>query len=135
MLLGRGFAALPNNRLGAPTLGFIIVNIVIDLLEGISILWLYAAIRPLYRQGAKTGNAPRTCHCDSGRRQILQGMISRCLCHNSSRNGSQGFRDLMDRVPLPAIQSRFAIIIYPNAVLPLSLAFGDEPAMRDSLNR
>ncbi len=52
-LLGRDFAALPNNRLGAPTPGFVLFNVVIDLLEGISILWLYAAIRPLYGPGAK----------------------------------------------------------------------------------
>jgi hypothetical protein len=53
-LLGRDFTALPNNRLGAPTAGFIIVNVVLDLVEGISILWLYAAIRPRYAPGAKT---------------------------------------------------------------------------------
>jgi hypothetical protein len=53
-LLGRDFAALPNNHLGAPTPGFILVNVAVDLLEGISILWLYAAIRPLYGRGAKT---------------------------------------------------------------------------------
>jgi hypothetical protein len=53
-LLGRDFAALPNNRLGAPTASFVIVNVVLDLVEGISILWLYAAIRPLYAPGAKT---------------------------------------------------------------------------------
>ena len=53
-LLGRDFAALPNNHLGAPTLGFVIINLVLDLLEGVSILWLYAAIRPLYGPGAKT---------------------------------------------------------------------------------
>jgi hypothetical protein len=53
-LLGRDFASLPGNRLGTPTLGFITLNVVLDLLEGISILWLYAAIRPLYGQGAKT---------------------------------------------------------------------------------
>jgi len=52
-VLGRDFAALPNNHLGAPTPGFVLVNVVIDLLEGISILWLYAAIRPLYGPGAK----------------------------------------------------------------------------------
>jgi hypothetical protein len=44
-LLGRDFAALPNNHLGAPTPDFLVVNVVLDLLEGISILWLYAAIR------------------------------------------------------------------------------------------
>jgi hypothetical protein len=53
-LLGREFAALPNNHLGAPTPTFLVVNVVLDLLEGISILWLYAAIRPLYGPGAKT---------------------------------------------------------------------------------
>lgn len=53
-LLGRSFAALPNNRLGAPTLGFALLNIAIDLLEGISILWLYASIRSTYRPGART---------------------------------------------------------------------------------
>ena len=53
-VLGREFAALPNNRLGAPTPGFLAFNIVVDMLEGISILWLYAAIRPAYGPGAKT---------------------------------------------------------------------------------
>jgi hypothetical protein len=53
-LLGRDFAALPNNNLGRPTTGFLVFNVVLDLLEGISIVWLYAAIRPLYRPGAKT---------------------------------------------------------------------------------
>jgi len=53
-LLGRDFAALPNNHLGRPTLGFIVLNVVVDLLAGISILWLYAAIRPRYGPGART---------------------------------------------------------------------------------
>jgi hypothetical protein len=53
-LLGRDFAALPNNRLGAPTVGFVLLNVVIDLLEGISILWLYASIRATYGPGART---------------------------------------------------------------------------------
>lgn len=53
-LLGRDFAALPNNHLGTPTPGFILINVAIDLLEGISILWLYAAIRPSYGPGART---------------------------------------------------------------------------------
>jgi len=52
--LGREFAALPGNRLGAPTAGFVTLNAVIDLLEGISILWLYAAIRPRYGAGPRT---------------------------------------------------------------------------------
>ena len=53
-VLARDFIALPNNRLGAPTPGFVALNIVFDLLTGISILWLYAAIRPRYGPGAKT---------------------------------------------------------------------------------
>jgi hypothetical protein len=53
-LLGRDFAALPNNHLGMPTAGFVMFNVLLDLLEGISILWLYAAIRSLYSPGAKT---------------------------------------------------------------------------------
>jgi hypothetical protein len=53
-LLGREFAALPNNRLGTPTPSFLLFNVALDLLEGISILWLYAAIRPRYSPGVKT---------------------------------------------------------------------------------
>src|SRR5215831_10433154 len=53
-LLGRDFAALPNNHLAAPAPGFILFNVVIDLLEGISILWLYAAIRTRYGPRART---------------------------------------------------------------------------------
>ena len=53
-LLGRDFAALPHNQLGRPTPGFILLNAILDLLEGISIVWLYAAIRPRYGAGPKT---------------------------------------------------------------------------------
>ena len=53
-LFGRSFAALPNNHLGRPTPAFIAVNVILDLLEGVSILWLYAAIRPRYGPGART---------------------------------------------------------------------------------
>jgi hypothetical protein len=53
-LLGRDFAALPNNRLGAPTLGFALLNIAVDLVAGVSILWLYASIRATYGPGART---------------------------------------------------------------------------------
>lgn len=53
-LLGRDFAALPNNRLANPTLGFILFNAVIDLMEGISIVWLYAVLRPVYGIGVRT---------------------------------------------------------------------------------
>jgi len=37
-----------------PTAGFVLFNIVLDLLEGFSILWLYAAVRSLYGPGVKT---------------------------------------------------------------------------------
>ncbi len=53
-LLGRDFAALPNNHLGKPTPGFILLNVVLDLMEGISIVWLYALLRPLYGLGVRT---------------------------------------------------------------------------------
>ena len=53
-LLGRDFAALPNNHLAKPTLGFILFNLVLDLLEGISIVWLYAVLRPVYGLGVRT---------------------------------------------------------------------------------
>lgn len=53
-LFGKNFAALPNNHLGRPTPAFIIVNVILDLLEGVSILWLYAAIRPRYSPGVRT---------------------------------------------------------------------------------
>jgi hypothetical protein len=53
-LFGRDFAALPGNRLAHPTVGFVLFNIAVDLLEGISIMWLYAAIRPRYGTGART---------------------------------------------------------------------------------
>ena len=53
-LLGRELAAVPNNHLGAPTPGFALFNVMLDLLEGISVLWLYAAIRTRYGPGVKT---------------------------------------------------------------------------------
>lgn len=53
-LLGRDFAAVPNNRLANPTPGFIMVNVAIDFLEGISIVWVYAVLRPVYGVGVRT---------------------------------------------------------------------------------
>jgi len=53
-VVGREFAALPNNHLGHPTPGFILFNIGIDLIEGIFIVWLYAVLRPVYGIGVKT---------------------------------------------------------------------------------
>ena len=45
---------MPNNHLAKPTLGFLLFNVVLDLLEGISIVWLYAALRPVYGLGVRT---------------------------------------------------------------------------------
>jgi hypothetical protein len=52
--LGHDFAVVPGNRLATPTPGFIAFLLFINLLEGISIIWLYAAIRPRYGPGVKT---------------------------------------------------------------------------------
>ena len=51
---GHDFAALPHNRLAAPSGGFITLNVVLDLLEGLSIVWLHAAIRPRFGGGPRT---------------------------------------------------------------------------------
>jgi len=53
-LLGGDFAALPNNHLGKPTPGFISFSVALDLMEGISIVWLYALLCPLYGLGLRT---------------------------------------------------------------------------------
>ena len=53
-LLGRDFAALPNNRLAKPTLGFILFNVLLDLMEGVSIVWLYAVLSRVYGRGVRT---------------------------------------------------------------------------------
>lgn len=52
-VLGRDFAALPNNRVAKPTPGSILFNVVLDLMEGISIVWLYAVLRPVYGLGVR----------------------------------------------------------------------------------
>ena len=53
-LLGRDFAALPNNHLSNPKPGFVLFNVMVDLMEGIPIVWLYAVLRPLYGPGVRT---------------------------------------------------------------------------------
>lgn len=53
-LLGRDFAALPNNHLAKPTRSFLLFNVALDLMEGISIVWLYARLRPVYGLGVRT---------------------------------------------------------------------------------
>jgi hypothetical protein len=49
-----GAISLPHKRLGASTSGFLTLNGVLDLLDGFSILWPCAAIRPAYRPGPRT---------------------------------------------------------------------------------
>lgn len=44
-LLGRDFAGLPNNHLAKPTPCFVLFNVGLDLMEGLSFVWLYAVIR------------------------------------------------------------------------------------------
>jgi hypothetical protein len=54
-LVGKDFAAaVPNGRLAAPQVGFVLFLFVICLVEGIWAMWLYAAIRPRYGPGPKT---------------------------------------------------------------------------------
>jgi hypothetical protein len=53
-LLGRDFSALRNNHLAKPTLSFVLFNIALDLMEGISMVWLYALLRPVYGIGVRT---------------------------------------------------------------------------------
>ncbi len=65
-LLGRDFAALPNNHLGKPTPAFILLNVILDLMEGISIVWLYAVLRPLHGPGREDRSDRGVCvvvHC------------------------------------------------------------------------
>jgi hypothetical protein len=54
-LTGRAFsAALPDNRLAAPSAPLVVFLLAVNLVEGIWAMWLYAAIRPRF------GAAPRT---------------------------------------------------------------------------
>lgn len=53
-VLARDFIALPHNRLASPTPAFVVLNIAANLLTGVSMLWLYAAIRPRYGPGVRT---------------------------------------------------------------------------------
>jgi hypothetical protein len=47
-------AAVPGNRLFAPTGGMVAFLFVVNLVEGTWAMWLYAAIRPRYGAGPKT---------------------------------------------------------------------------------
>ncbi len=58
-LLGRDFATLPNNRLGSPTPNFVALNVGIDLLEGISILWLLCSPPATLRRRRDDGSDRR----------------------------------------------------------------------------
>jgi hypothetical protein len=85
-LLGREFAALPNNRLGAPTAGFVVFNAVLDLLEGISMVWLYAVLRPLYGPGPKPLSSQPWRGGSSSAWETPRGVPSECFprtpsCH------------------------------------------------------
>ena len=47
-------AAVPGNRLAAPSGGLIVFLFVVNLVEGVWAMWLYAAIRPRFGAGPKT---------------------------------------------------------------------------------
>jgi hypothetical protein len=55
VLAGQDFsAAVPGNRLAAPSSGLVILLFAVNLVEGVWAMWLYAAIRPRYGAGPKT---------------------------------------------------------------------------------
>lgn len=55
VLVGHGFAAaVPGNRLSAPSGGLVTFLFILNLLEGMWAMWLYAAIRAYYGAGPKT---------------------------------------------------------------------------------
>ena len=55
VLVGNDFAAaVPGNRLSAPSTGLVVFLFVVNLVEGTWAMWLYAAIRPRYGAGLKT---------------------------------------------------------------------------------
>jgi hypothetical protein len=55
LVVGRDFAAaVPGNRLSAPSRGFVTLLFAVNLVEGVWVMWLYAAIRPRYGAGPKT---------------------------------------------------------------------------------
>ena len=54
-LVAADFAShVPGNRLLAPGRGLVTLLVVVNLVEGIWAMWLYAAIRPRYGAGPKT---------------------------------------------------------------------------------
>jgi hypothetical protein len=55
VLVGYDFAAaVPGNRLSAPSSGLVAFLFIVNLVEGVWAMWLYAAIRPRYGAGPKT---------------------------------------------------------------------------------
>lgn len=58
VVVGSDFAAaVPGNRLAAPSGGLVTFLFVVNLVEGTWSMWLYAAIRPRYGPGPKTALA------------------------------------------------------------------------------
>ena len=55
VLAGQDFAAaVPDQRLSAPSGGLVAFLLILNLVEGTWAMWLYAAIRPRYGAGPKT---------------------------------------------------------------------------------
>ena len=55
VFIGYDFAAaVPGHRLSAPRGGFVAFLFIVNLVEGVWAIWLYAAIRPRYGAGPKT---------------------------------------------------------------------------------
>jgi hypothetical protein len=55
VLAGQAFsAAVPGNRLTAPSAPLVTFLVVVNLAEGVWAMWLYAAIRPRYGAGPRT---------------------------------------------------------------------------------
>ena len=50
-------SAVPGNKIFAPSAGLAVFLLTVNLAGGVWAMWLYAAIRPRYRAGAKTAAA------------------------------------------------------------------------------
>jgi hypothetical protein len=55
MTVGMAFeAAVPGNRLAAPSVPIVAFNLALNLIGGIWVVWTYAAIRPRFGKGPRT---------------------------------------------------------------------------------